>query len=71
MGELGAWSEDEGEDGWEDELAPDEGHLIQYSQEAMKRKKAHEREKRRKAQEALRNQQRINNSSLRLGTRVS
>ena len=71
VGELGVWSEDEGEDGWEDELAPDEGRVMQYSQETMKKKKAYEREKRRKAQEVLRTQQRTNSNSLRLGTRVT
>ena len=69
VGELGAWSD--GEEGWEDELAPEEGHVVQHSQEAMKKKKALEREKRRKAQEVLRTQQRASSSGLRLGTRVT
>ena len=58
-------------EGWEDGLAPDEGNLVHASQEALRKKKAHEREKRRKAQEALRTQQRAMNSGVRLGTRVS
>ena len=71
VGELGAWSEDEGVEGWEEKLAPEEGHLVHDSQEAIKKKKAYDREKRRKAQEVIRNQQRTVNSSTRLGTRVT
>ena len=69
-GELGAWSEDEGTEGggWEEE-----GDLVTDSQQALRMKRASEREKRRKVQEAMRNQQRTSSgtSNLRLGTRVT
>ena len=71
VGELGAWSDDEeagAGGGWEEE-----GDLLTDSQHAIRMKRASEREKRRKAQEALRGQQRTSSgtSGLRLGTRVT
>ena len=69
VGELGAWNDDEGEEGgWEEQ-----GDLLTDSQHALRIKRENEREKRRKVQEALRGQQRTNSgaSSLRLGTRIT
>lgn len=71
-GELGAWSDDEedgrGEGGWEEQ-----GDLLTDSQHALRMKRESEREKRRKAQEAMRGQQRTcsGTNNLRLGTRVT
>lgn len=70
-GELGTWSDEEegrGEGGWEEQ-----GDLLTNSQHVLRMKRASEREKRRKAQEAMRGQQRTSSgtSNLRLGTRVT
>jgi hypothetical protein len=70
VGELGAWSDEEegGGGGWEEQA-----DLLTDSQHSLRMKRASEREKRRKAQEALRGQQRTSSatSSVRLGTRVT
>lgn len=61
-GELGEWKEEGGGGGgggWEGETGREEGILVMASREAIAQQKREEREKRRKLQEALRFNQRL------------
>lgn len=59
MCELGELSSDQG---WEEELILDEGHVIQASNNAVKEKRRLERDVRRQAQDALRVHKKMNSN---------
>jgi len=56
--ELGVWSDNDKEKGWEDELLLDEGEVIQSTETVMKENRKQERNSRRQTNNYIRSQQR-------------